>query len=107
MWPPPLLRLVVAAVVVFAAWQQRGIGLAVFAVLLCAVVQLGTTSAARAPRPWSRRRTALDASIMGPIVFLALAMLTTLPLGVCVAVGLACAAIFVPSVVALRSRPAQ
>ena len=44
---------------------------------------------------WSRRHVALDASLMAPLVFLALAYLTTVSLWLCVLVALDAGAVFV------------
>jgi di/tricarboxylate transporter len=104
---PPSTRTKVVAVVLavalpLALWDKRGAAVGVVAFLVYGGVFLVGTFNHSGLVAWSRRHVALDASLMAPFAFFALAYLTTLPLWLCVLIALAVGAMFVPFAVRRR-----
>jgi len=85
-----------AVVVGVGLWEMRGAVVGILALLVYGGVFLAPafnldTGAAR-----RRGQIALDAALIAPLTFLALAYVTHLPLAGCIAAGLAAGAVFVP-----------
>ena len=88
-----------------ALWDKRGAAVAVIAAFSYGIL-FGL--AVLTPRPWaewSRRHVVLDALIVVPLMFVALAYITNMSLVLCVVVALGTAAVTVP--LAVRRRGAH
>jgi hypothetical protein len=97
-----LILLVLALVLTAMLWAQRGpvvgaIAIATFgAFALAAVLNHGDLIA------WSRRHVVLDALLLAPLTFLALALCTDWAIGICAALGAAVGGVLAP--LALQGR---
>ena len=79
-----------------AVWEKRGAVVGVLAFLVYGGAFLMTAFNHRGTVAWSRRHVALDATLIVPLTFLALAYITTLSLWLCAVIGLAAGAVMVP-----------
>jgi hypothetical protein len=98
--PPAPWRKVVAVVLAIvlplALWDKRGAVVGLVALVVYGGILLVATFDHRRTMAWSSRHVALDAALIVPLTFLALAYLSDLPLGVCVAIGVVAGAVLVP-----------
>lgn len=108
--PPALWRKVAAVVLAIllpvALWDKRGAIVGVIALVVYGGVLLIATFNHSRTMTWSRRHVALDAALIVPLVFLALAYLTDLALATCVALALASGVVLVPVALWRRDRNA-
>lgn len=84
--PPAWMRFVFLAVVVAAALglaSRRGWYVGAIAALVYGLIAIPMVVSPRSVADWSRRHPVLDGSVLGPLVFLALAYITQWPLWVC------------------------
>lgn len=79
-----------------ALWDKRGPLVGLIAVAVYGAVFLLPAFRYRATDAWSRRHPALDASLVVPLLVLALAYVTELSIGACVLIGVAAGAVIVP-----------
>jgi ribose/xylose/arabinose/galactoside ABC-type transport system permease subunit len=87
-----LLPLAISA----ALWDKHGPALALAALVVVGWIVLPSTFSHRATLAWSRQHVVLDGLLIAPLLFLVLAMLTSLSLGVCAAVAAVIAVTFLP-----------
>jgi uncharacterized membrane protein (DUF2068 family) len=85
-----------------AVWAQRGAVVGVVALAVYAGIFLMGAFGHDALLGWSARHVALDALLIVPLAFLALALCTGWPVGLCVLIAVAAGAVLVP--VAARRR---
>jgi hypothetical protein len=98
-----LLGVPVAAIVVYAMIDQRGIAMGVVAAVVYVPLALSMLAWDRTSA-WGRAHPFLDSLIQLPVVFVGLALVTSLPLWVCAAVGLTLGALLVAFAAYLRRR---
>src|SRR3954447_26575298 len=90
--PPVWLRAIIVplfALLALGLASRRGWFVGVVAALVYGGIALSMAIAPGGTVDWSRRHPILDGSILGPILFLALAYLTHWPLWVCLIIGVA------------------
>jgi hypothetical protein len=98
-----VIVLALAVLLPVALWEKRGAVVGVVAVVFGAGL-LVATFAHNATRAWSRRHVALDASIVVPLTFLALAYGTALALWLCLLIALVAGVALVLVAVSRRGR---
>lgn len=91
-----------AVLLPLALWDKRGAVVGVVAFVVYGGVLLAAAFNHSRSREWSRRHVFLDALLLVPLGFLALAHLTDLALGVCLLIALAGGLVLVP--LAIRRR---
>lgn len=96
----PLWRQIAATalpvLMLVALWHKRGAAVGIVAFLFYAGVMIGATFRPDRVAAWSRRHVVLDALVILPLAFLALAYLTTWSLAACALVAMAAGAVVVP-----------
>ena len=88
--PPKWLRALGLVVLILLAWritESRGLLIGLLAFLIYGAIFFPVAVAPSRVAAWSRRNPQLDGAIFGPVTFMGLAVITTLPLWVCLAVG--------------------
>ena len=103
----PAAAVLATIVIPVALWDKRGPALALAALLVFGWIFLASAFNHPATLAWSRQHVVLDGLLIVPLLFLALAMLTSLSLGICAAVAAAIAVTYAPVTVWRRVRVAR
>lgn len=91
--PPIWVRVIAPIALAFVAFglaAKRGVLVGVVAAVVYGLLTIPVAVSPQTIISWSRQHPVLDGSVLGPLVFLMLAYITSWPLWVCVTVGLAC-----------------
>ena len=97
--PPRWMRVVLVVLAVLlplALWDERGAAVGVAAFIVYGGLFLVGAFNPKAIDQWGRRHAVLDAALIVPLTFFAVAYLTDVALAVCAAIALAVGAVFVP-----------
>jgi hypothetical protein len=88
--PPMWMRILVvplSALIALGLASRRGWWVGVVAAIVYGGIAVPMAFAPGGTVTWSRRHPILDGSVLGPVLFLALAYLTTWPVWVCLIIG--------------------
>lgn len=105
--PPLWFRLLGVAALTAAAAAlgvRRGVAVGIIAAVVYGSIALSTAAAWQRTAAWSKRHPLLDSLLIVPLLFLAVAYLTNLSIGLCVVIAALAGALLVGLSAVLRRR---